>query len=104
MKQVYTVAAQVAHDAVATPQALAPSVAGIDIAQMIALGHLAAQVIAASIGGIEAQLQVIGSYGGQGVGQITAVASQSGAVAHDALGVKSYYHIGYGSYNRAGNS
>ena len=78
--------------------------ARIDIAQVGTLGHLAAQVIAASIGGIEAQLQVIGGYGGQGVGQIAAIASQSGAVAHDALGVKSYYHIGSGGYSRGGNS
>ena len=67
--------------------------AGVDKVHIGGGAYLGAQVVASGVGGIEQQTGVGIDDAREVVGQIASVAAQSRAVAHDAFGVKSYFHV-----------
>ena len=91
--EVYGVAAQVAHDAPRAPEPLGHVAAGVDKVHIGGGAYLGAQVVASGVGGVEQQTGVGIDDAREVVGQIASVAAQPRAVANDAFGVKSYFHV-----------
>ena len=84
---------QVVYDAARAPPGLAQrSRVPLGVAEVHPLDYLSTQLVTPFVRSIEAQLHVAVAEPYQVVDQRTSVATQSCSVAHDALGVNTYYH------------
>ena len=89
--ELYAIALKIGYDAATAPIGLEVARGGVDEGNVGAIDDLGAQVIAATVGGIEVEAQGIL---GQIVDQCAAVRAQTCAVANYALGIDTYIKWG----------